>query len=157
MAERDAICAQMKPSCWGSHTAAHASVTSLIPLSTACVWHGNEFNCNISEAWMFSSTYVDWKDWKIGGSARLFDNQLINYCVILFFEVKQWHLKILGVVSVSFWLDLAARTRLRASRRMCGLSSDAIAISRFSGLANREFLCITGSTILFSSADKYFK
>jgi len=48
MPEHDAIHARIKPSRWGSHTAAHASVTSLIPLSTACVLHGNDFNCNIS-------------------------------------------------------------------------------------------------------------
>ena len=32
MAERDSIRARMKPSRWGSHTAVHASVTSLIPV-----------------------------------------------------------------------------------------------------------------------------
>jgi len=30
MAERDAIRARMKPSRWGSHTAAHASVTIIL-------------------------------------------------------------------------------------------------------------------------------
>src|SRR6218665_2444708 len=49
MVKSDASRARLKPSRRGSHMAAHASVASLMPLSTACVCHGNDFNCNISE------------------------------------------------------------------------------------------------------------
>jgi len=83
MAECDDMRARMKPSRWGSHTAAHAFVTSLIPLFNGLLYYGNDFNCNISEVRLFSSSCLDRKDQNIGVSAGLFDDQLLVLCNLM--------------------------------------------------------------------------